>query len=242
MQACSCNQNESQGDACPIIREFRMSPEHRGDEYRAQLQARLSDLAAESGVDVPYRLQRLGVPADVILALRKTEERLALDWAKKFVLADRQVARFLVLSGPRGIGKSVAAGWVLAQGIRRYDWNAKPSGGKAREPFVWAKAVEVSAHTEFGRVNAEWLEGLKFARILVVDEMGHEDSAKSSTALRDVLIFRYERSAPTVLTGNMSPQQFKSRYGASWFDRMASAALMPDLGEEKSMRQRGGQR
>lgn len=237
MPNCTCDPNALHGAGCQVIKEFRMTPAEHQAAYREEIARHLSRLG-QSPVDVPRRLQKLGVPFDVILAIRAPRQRLALDWAKKFILAPKEVIRFLVLAGPRGIGKSVAAGWALADAVKRYDWNAAPSGGRQWEPFVWAKAADIASVTEFGRVDPDWLEGLRRCRLLVVDDMGHEATAPGLTALRDVLIARHEKRFPTVLTSNLTPQKFQERYGDSWFDRMASASMFPVLGEEKSMRKR----
>jgi DNA replication protein DnaC len=206
--------------------------------YREQLQRRAAQLGHEAGVDVPFRLQKLGVPADNILALRKATDTKALEGAKRFLTAPKDLVRFLVLVGPHGAGKSTAAAYVLAEAVRRHDWNSQASGGRQTEPFVWTNAAEVTSVVDFGRVAPEWVEGLKRASLLVLDDLGKDGTEVGLAALRDVLTYRHEKQRRTVVTSNLAPSDFKARYGESWYERLKSAAMVPDLRNEKSMRKR----
>lgn len=227
---------------CPPVTEGT-----RCADYRKQLQRRAAQLGQEAGVDVPFRLQKLGVPADAILALRKLQPTRSLDAARRFLSAQRDIARTLLLAGTRGVGKTVAAAYVLADHVRKHDWNGGVSGGKQLAPFVWASAAEVTAETDFGRVSPEWLEGLRHARLLVLDDLGEDGTVVGMAALADLLKLRHEKRRATVITSNLpvDPPKDKpgasclrKRYGDSWFARLAVAAIAPALINEPSLRRR----
>jgi DNA replication protein DnaC len=243
--SCHCPRNASHGDACQIVREFRMTPAQRREAYHAELRARAAQLGSGATNDTPWRLSRLGVPADAIVGLRGALETKSIEAGKRFVSAPRDIARTLLLSGPRGAGKTVAAAWVMAQFMKRHDFNSMPSGGKQYPPFVWCSASEVTAVTDWGRVDPDWLDGLKHAGLLVLDDLGEDGTAPGVSALADVLKLRHEKRKPTVITTNLPVDAAKGpslreRYGDSWFERLKVAAIAPNLTTEKSLRRKGG--
>lgn len=214
-------------------------------DYRRELQERAKQIGSEAAVDVPYRLQRLGVPTDAIIGLRKASSTAAIASAKRWEGVPRHLARTLLLAGPRGIGKTVAAAYVLAGYVRKHDWNSAPSGGKTHPPFVWACASEVTAVTDFGRVAPEWVEGLKACQLLVLDDLGEDGTVPGVAALADVLKTRHEKHRATVITTNLpvdapdGKPSLRSRYGDSWYERLKVAAIAPNLFGEKSLRKKG---
>lgn len=214
--------------------ESRQTPEERLADYKRQIDA----AKARMGTDVPYKLQQLGVPADAIMRSRQPLHTGAISAAMRFRDADRSLFSVLLLAGERGVGKTVAAAWVLGKAAGEYAWNEMASGGVQHPPFVWAHASEVTSETDFGRVSPEWLEGLKRCRLLVLDDLGREGTPVGRTALRDVLVTRLEHRRPTVLTSNLKLDELRREYGESWFVRLATAAIAPDLRDEKSLRVR----
>ncbi len=238
MSSCHCSPNEVHGMACPIIREFRTPKDQLRDEYRQLIRRRQEELAGGNAVDIPYKLQQLGVPRDAIKGAIAPITTVALDAARRFNSAPRETKRSLILVGHHGVGKSVAAAFVMAHWAKHYDWNSMPSGGKQFAPAFWCHAAELTSATDFGKVDPEWLEGLKRCQLLVVDELGHEGTLPGLSALRDVLTLRHEKHKATVITSNLAPDDFKSRYGDSWYERLKVAALVPDLRKEKSLRKK----
>lgn len=235
---CYCNPNETHGSACPILAEFRQTPDERMAAYRDEFKRRQTELAGEAAVDVPYRLQQLGVPQDAIMAVRNPRETSALDGARRFLGAQRDLLRTLILGGPHGVGKSVAAAFVLAHAVRHHDWNSQPGGGRANAPFVWAHAAELTQQTDFGRVSPDWLEGLRRCAVLVLDDVGKDATAPGVTALTDLLTYRHEKRRATVVTSNLDVDALKERYGLAWYERVKVASLVPNLAAEKSLRKK----
>jgi hypothetical protein len=193
-----------------------------------------------SAVDVWYEMAHLGVPPDAVLSVRKGWDTTALSAAKKFEIAPADIARTLVLAGARGCGKTTAAAHVVWHWARGHSWNNQASGGKQHRPCVWVDAAEVTAQTDFGRVDPEWLEGLRRAKLLIIDDLGEDGTQPGLAALADVLKARHEWRRRTVITSNLSLPKMEQRYGESWYERLRVAALAPDLRQAKSLRNKLG--
>lgn len=233
---CTCDKNRTHGMDCPIIREFRMPAEQRQEEYRKLLRAKQAEFEGGAVADIPYRLQQLGVPHDALRALRNSLDTVALKWAHEFCGAPGAVTRTLVLGGPRGIGKTVGAAAVLFAWAKTHDWNSGVSGGKQHAPAVWMNAQEITQATEYGQVDQQWLEGCRMCRVLVVDDLGKDSTAPGLAALSSLLTERHDKLRKTIITSNMLPGELAKRYGDSWFERLKTAAIVPNLANEKSLR------
>lgn len=217
---------------CPVLADLRKTPAQRMAEYADEVQrARLV-----TSIDVPHKLQQLGVPYDAVSAARKPQHNVAMSAAMRFRDADVTSARMLILAGDYGVGKSTAAAWLLGKAVERFDWDNVPSGTKLLSPFLWTHASEVTSEIDFGRVSPDWLTSLRKARYLVLDDLGKDATQVGRTALRDVLVERLDKHRPTVITSNLGPEQLRSAYGDSWFERAKAFAMVPDLSKEKSMR------
>jgi DNA replication protein DnaC len=131
----------------------------------------------------------------------------------------------LVLSGPPGCGKTVAAGrWFVQQ----YD-----GGGE----FITASQLE-----RVGRYGEE-LDKLGSVRCLVIDDLGNEylDQKGSFASLLDGLINeRYSNERGTVIATNLSAEEFKQRYGERIADRIRGAGRFVSI-NEPSLRRKEGQ-
>lgn len=212
--------------------------------YRDALERRAEERDRHGSVDVPRKLVSLGVPADAAYAAKAPDDSGALRAAKRFHVANRAETRELVLAGPRGVGKSVAAAWLLGQWVKAYDWQGQPSGGRYVPPFVWTPAADVVRVVDFGKVPKEWVEGLMDCRLLVLDDLGEDFTAVGVGTLADILKQRNDRRRATVITSNLpvdaakDKPSLRSRYGDSWFERLRITAIVPDLSKEQSLRRR----
>lgn len=117
----------------------------------------------------------------------------------------------LVMLGLRGVGKSVAAGWLLAK----------------HGPGIYCSAEMLRA--SFKATNAQDRDLYRRAqrtRVLVVDELGRESDAESADAMMfDVINGRRGRAGGrdqlwTMLLGNISEKDFRERYDPSTVDRI----------------------
>ena len=118
----------------------------------------------------------------------------------------------LVLAGPKGCGKSTAAGWYLAQKTKS-QVSCPP---KTRRWWTAARLVRVSG------VNNEF-EPLIQVPTMVIDDLGLEYMDKNghfNSRLDEIIDERYSNYRPTVITTNLNAQAFKERYGARVIDRI----------------------
>lgn len=118
----------------------------------------------------------------------------------------------LVLSGPKGCGKSTAAGWYLSQKT----WGQVSCPPKTRRWWTAARLARVSGF------NVEF-EPIIQVPTMVIDDLGLEYMDKNghfNSRLDEIIDERYSNYRPTVITTNLNAQAFKERYGARVADRI----------------------
>lgn len=139
-------------------------------------------------------------------------------------------SRLLVLSGPVGTGKSLAAAWAV------HDWcrcNAK------RNP--WGQLVYPNGQLWIGssrlakmlsstlKACVEAVASLEKQGILVVDELGEEvDAAQSAAAIASLITTRFAHNRHTIITTNCGGPTFRERYGERLVDRLRGCGLRED--------------
>lgn len=211
-------------------------------EGRAAFRAAYHEMASkrrDGGMDknaLQLRLTRCGAPALAISQLRKPLQRSECrNAADLFLTTPREIAPFLPLIGPTGIGKTLAAAEVFLRASRDVSWEL-PTG--APEPLVWVQAPELTRISAFSSDDEARLRAMRQAILLVIDEMGDEGTQLGVAALRDVLMARDATNRRTVITSNVRPQAFRQRYGDPLWDRLMKRGIMVDLQKAKSMRER----
>jgi DNA replication protein DnaC len=105
--------------------------------------------------------------------------------------------KFLALLGPGGRGKTIAAAWAIAElgGI----YISAPEFRRLASSSLWSDRPR--------------LDELYGCRLLVIDDMGSETISDPSTeAIFDIVNARQVEGAVTILTGNLTRQQFTDRY------------------------------
>lgn len=182
-------------------------------EYRADHETAV-EIRAE--VAVRERIRELtgrGIPD-------KCAQRIARSGIEetKAVKACRRDERIVVLSGPPGVGKTVAA-------------SEAAMGGQ----FI--KAAKL-ARTSYYDDAA--MQNLERPAMLVIDDLGTEynDAKGMFTAILDSLIdTRYAANLRTVITTNLNAKAFTERYGERVVDRIREAGSFVELAGN-SMRRR----
>ncbi len=156
--------------------------------------------------------------------------RRAVEWADAAVETDavRVTRRWagrgsIVLAGPKGTGKTVAAAWHALNSERG-------------EAFRFVRAAML---VRVGRFGDEW-SGFLTARSLCVDDLGAEyaDVKGSFVSDLDELVDTFYADRRTlIVTTNLDGKEFRSRYGARVTDRIRECAEWASIGGE-SMRAR----
>lgn len=186
-------------------------------------------------------LQGWGVPYQEAILLidrrrsRSLVETQAIRYVDQFLAhADDGYFNLCALAGGVGTGKTVAAAHFLESA------QPKLAFGRAWEPdqrplFIHASEILVMGLYE----HEEERQRLKRARTLVIDDMGAErlDNAGVGLALFDLLInARYSCAGYTLITTNLTWDQFRTRYDERVADRLKQNADWYDL-EGASMRE-----
>jgi len=132
--------------------------------------------------------------------------------ARAFV--DDPEIRILVLSGPRGVGKTTAASWIMA--------NA-PRDRHIATDIIGPRFLDAAELSLVNRYKESELRPLKRASLLVIDDLGIEyfDEKGSFSATFDAIInARYASHLRTVMTTNLVAEEFRERYGVRTIDRI----------------------
>jgi DNA replication protein DnaC len=146
-----------------------------------------------------------------VQAVKAWQSRSASDWC-------------LVLSGPPGVGKSIAAAWWLAHEAR--DRRDVPNAF----PCWWTagKLARVSGYD--GTIDRVGKVGP-----LVIDDLGTEYGDANGywySRLDELLDQRYSNNRRTILTTNLNASEFRERYGERIVDRIREATTHAFVGLE----------
>lgn len=116
-----------------------------------------------------------------------------------------QVPRFLVLAGERGLGKTVAAAWAIANEVGMY-----VTAGEARR-----------LRGSYNAQDADELRRLQHTRLLVLDDLGAERQDEGSEELLFELVNARQKGCYTLITTNLDEPTLRARYGDRAVDRVA---------------------
>lgn len=182
--------------------------EGRGNEeevFTPTTDAEKSAAAADSCSDQ-------GIPNRIIetmtTGLTETPAMLAIS---EFMTKPKE-AWCIVLAGPKGCGKSTAAGFYL-WGKTMTSLNSPP---KTRRWWTASRLARVSGF------NNEF-EPLIQVPTMVIDDLGVEYLDKNgyfSHRLDEIIDERYSNFRPTIITTNLNGRDFRERYGDRVIDRI----------------------
>ena len=136
--------------------------------------------------------------------------------------------RFLCLLGKKGTGKTVAAAWVLREAYAR-NVQPEPSGCEMRrpEPVAFILASAFARLSGYAAEDKAWLRELETCRCLCIDDFGAEHMTSFGVSMLDELLTkRHGARLRTVITSNLSKQQFTERVGERLFDRISTTAVV----------------
>lgn len=175
----------------------------------------------------PDVLRRIGAPLDAIDALRAPQATQALLAARKFT-SDIS-ARFLVLLGSKGVGKTAAAVHCLREAIAKERTAVRPSGSEARTfpAAQFIRAATFARLSAYGEADKLWYSELCGCSTLVLDDFGAEELGTIARSLLDEMLdTRHASRRRTVITSNLGKAEFKARMGERLMDRIASSAVV----------------
>lgn len=221
---------------CDVLREAQESAETRAARQREAAQAAKAHAPPEWRECVG-QVERLGCPHEVARWVRKPNPTAAMSAAKAWwgQRSDAKGRRHLLLLGSSGVGKSVAAAYVLAKwGEMRPWWRGRPTGSPDR-PVLWLSAPEVARLTLLRPEDELLLRDAASAEALVVDDLDLEGGAAGMRALASLLAARLDSMRLTVLTGNVPVAKVRDAYGNHVADRLNAAAYRQTL-EGESLR------
>lgn len=171
--------------------------------------------------DIAKELVSKGVPKRTAKAAGDPAKTQATECVESF---DKSEDDTLVLSGPCGTGKSVSAAHWLGMHER---------GGL----FVAASAL--SAMSDFNEADRHKMKELRRTRWLVVDDIGQEFSDKrefSSQRMADLIKTRHDDMLKTIITTNLTGQEFGARYGERIVSRLMEGGRWDSLAGHDDMR------
>jgi DNA replication protein DnaC len=188
--------------------------------YRQQLAARNGQQdEGPSPDELEAALGRAGVPGNVLEGLRgQLYANANLTAARAFYVAPAKTQRTLVLLGPAGRGKSLAAAWVMREVLKQDGWNNAPTGAPPM-PVQFLPAANLTRLSGYDKLDSEWMDQLGRVKLLVVDDAGDEASAIGIAALGNLLKQRHNRMRRSIITSNLRKPAFGARYGMELMDR-----------------------
>jgi DNA replication protein DnaC len=164
------------------------------------------------------RLGAAGLPERLVPAILSSsyEQTGCVGRVVEFVSSEQFV---LILGGAPGCGKTFAAAFGAAQASANCHRHGETSEGM---PHVRFRHVRDLARLEkYGRFADEDLKPLEQTCMLVLDDLGVEnlnDALRS--AIDGIVDARYANGRRTIITTNLTPPDFRQRYGERIYDRL----------------------
>lgn len=140
--------------------------------------------------------------------------RTAIQW---FVAARNGGPNVLVLLGHVGAGKTVAAGATL---VRNHGYGVYKSIARL-----------VRLHSSYSASHQEELDKALAAAFLIIDDVGTEAKpGEGRMVLQEFLNARQDRRYLTVITGNLTPEEFRDRYDERTWSRLQQIGRIVEVG------------
>jgi DNA replication protein DnaC len=165
-----------------------------------------------------YSLEKCGVGQRALEALEEVSETDAVKAGMDFYSGGKE---FWFLSGPPGTGKTVAASWVLRK--------ASLDGDR----ITFRRAADMSRLSLYGDGMAEYRSLCELPGVLVIDDLGLEVVSDSWRQTLDGIVdARYANMYRLILTTNLTPIEFKKKYGERIADRFREIGKITVLSQD----------
>ncbi len=210
-------------------RDFLMKSELTAEEFKAQAEqaskAAVMDIVAEKSKDkqqaLEKKLSRAGIPERFRDKDFETFDKpgTALDVCKRFADNFQTVktkGANLILTGQPGTGKTHLAVSILKQVMESGET------GFFVTVSEMLRAIRGTYSAASKTTEQEVFDYFINASLLVLDEVGVAigDDEKRKALIFDVLNGRYNRMKPTVIIGNLTPEEMEDYLGFRVWDRL----------------------
>jgi DNA polymerase III delta prime subunit len=228
-------------DCWDIVRGLKATPEgaQELEQRRKAVYAAAAGAREANSYSEAWRwAQKAGAPHEALRKLREGPDECASLKAARTFNRDTE-ALFLLLLGPPGVGKTLAASLAVVDFASKWPWNEQPSGPGV-EPIRYEAAANLTRLSAFDAEAKRYVESMRGCHLLVLEDCGDEGTELGKGLFVELLMARHASRRRTVITGNLQTAAFRARYGAAVADRIRACGYVPDLFGEKSRRTRGG--
>jgi hypothetical protein len=238
----------------PATATYAVDDDKAKEVLRRQAGDAKAKVASEERIRTIDQLRRWGVgyqEACLVTSDADFEKTLAVGFADEF-LAGRGVGlsdadpdeigephrdaggrkkTIAVFAGPKGVGKTTTAAYVLWQG--RPVRLTGPWTAHEHPLFIHAEAL-LAASRLTGNADAQQRAAFRRCRILVIDDLGLEKDPRHTmqTYLDGLVNARYSGDGWLVITTNLPPPDFRRRYGERIYDRLRQRACWYEIAHE----------
>lgn len=181
--------------------------------------------------DIEKRSREWGIPPRVIATAQRPRPTDAINYASEFMQRYQSgESNIMVLAGGVGVGKTVAAAWLMMQ----LPPNQHGSYGVRRFRHI-SEICEVGLYGD-AEERAE-RQTVKRSQVLVLDDVGTEHLTDTFRTLFDGLMnARYEDTGATIITTNLPSEKFLERYGQRIYDRLCGRGEWYEIAHESLRR------
>jgi DNA replication protein DnaC len=165
-----------------------------------------------------WRGTEMGLPPRIIEDSVSPRETPALLRARAFLEDDLPRGRCLILAGPTGVGKTVAAATVLRDLLFRDIWNPQNLGWFF---FFPALCGALLSHDPHGSRNA--MNRVLHERLAVLDDFGGEyvkPGGLLEAHIEEIVWTRHVEIRPTIITTNLTLNDLRQRLSDRVMDRL----------------------
>ncbi|MBT6550416.1 MAG: ATP-binding protein [Gammaproteobacteria bacterium] len=203
------------------------------DEYLKQtaaissqvIQQAKSDVAQSQQIIIEKAVQRAGIPERFICKAFDSYQATATDSMRAKKICQRYADNFtdvlkkgvcMVLTGQAGTGKTHLAISILSQVINN------GNTGLFITVSEMLRAIRGTYSPASKKTEQQVFDDFILADLLVLDEVGVSigDDEKRKAIIFDVINGRYNRMKPTIILGNLTPDEMEQYLGFRVWDRI----------------------
>jgi len=161
-------------------------------------------------------LNAAGMPQRAVAALEDCKQTDALR------LVEAAPTSVMLLSGPAGTGKTVAAVSVaMRHMVKAMQDNPERTKEYPERTAYFIRAVTAARMSAYGAETQQAVERLTSTRLLILDDLGAEFASPVwDMLLFEILDVRHGDMRPTIITTNLGRDALRERYGQRFAERI----------------------